>query len=102
MHDFRLRAQPCGKSVQIGQIFGVGNAAYIGAFQRVIDDVNAGQIISRPVRGFAEIDPLVKIFDKAVIEGQARQHGGADERDGQHGEHEGPSFGNHHIGQPLH
>ena len=49
-----------------------------------------------------EINPLVKIFNEAVIKGQARQKRCTDKCKGQHGKHQRFAFGNHQIGQPFH
>ena len=102
MHNFGLLAQPFGEAIHALQIIRVSHRTGITTAQRIINDVNTGQIIGRPIRGFTKIHPLIKIFNKPVIESEARQHRRADNCQCQHGQQKRLALGDNHISQPLH
>ena len=102
MFDLGLLAHPSGKFIKGLQIGRIGHRTGIIAGHGIIEDINTGQIIRGPVRGLTEIDALVEIFDKSVIKGQARQHGGPQNGDAKHDVKQRPALIDNMIGQPLH
>jgi len=72
---FRLGPEPVGETAQLGQVFGIADAARFARLDGEFDLIDAGQVLLSEIGVGPEIDVRREILDEPVVLYDPRDHG---------------------------